>query len=796
MAPEENCIFNMIKIKIGLALWVSSFIEKKELDMQQRNFKNAFKVVLALGVVLLLSFGFTAKSQADTITLEVSEDSWLNSCPGGGIHPHGDPDVNGWKGCEVRVRSYYMYGVYEGSRNFRPLLNFDLSNIPDDQTITSAILRLRFMNAPSYTVGRWYGVYRVIDPNADGDWIESQASFPGRKTIAEWDTKQRNVVNVYPMTDFPSQYIPDPSVPWEINRPDEQNHVSGGGDFIGQNEAMEPYASEQVPQASAGDYMEWDVTELVQEWYDGTYENLGLLIKDSYEMWYQGTWSPAWGDWGESYMTFFDSRHADSQVCINGGYGAMQPPVLEVTYSAGDDYILNLNQFPWYEADNPAEQYSGAAVAKMWLSYLWWDNTVHSEPPEYSETQQWLYDYGHSENYDCNTGLQRLDTQGLWHTIQTLDPAWDPYHYNFGIHNEDTVEEGLDVICHWIAYPAGGGSANPNGFGVDGYPVHVPAAVTTGGNYDNWMAIRGIRTSENPWETDDYDVIGFWVNNPVPSGDIGVNTYKTAQEWVDGYYDPLSVNPDDPSNGKWVSILEPPEHEAEVSIVRSKSRFAKAISALLFTEETVRVNGIEKTVITKKLNEELALDVVQAAVDGVSEELIPYDPEFEEIFNETIAGIPLFVKGKDGRDYYLVPFDTATNVSAQNIKANNINLRSATSDANTLVVVLLDASNGSFKEVSWVDAPVKYLPISLEDALVILSKRLEKERSSLAKPYLGRSIDEDTMVELVHIDASPYYPVWKIQIGSKTYFVNQQGELSIKGGSSNDKPWTKGKLLR
>ena len=506
------------------------------------------------------------------------------------------------------------------------------------------------------------------------------------------------------------------------------------------------------------------------------------------------------------------------------GMGGADPGVYDGTnfypFDIAMGYYLNLNKFPWYQSIAPEQQYSGAAVAKMWLSYLWWDNTVYEEPPEYPETQQWLYDYGHSENYDCNTGLQRLDTQGLWHTIQTLDPAWDPYHYNFGIHNEDTVEEGLDVICHWIAYPAGGGSANPNGFGVDGYPVHVPAAVTTGGNYDNWMAIRGIRTSENPWETDDYGIFGFWVNDPSSSG-IGANRYSTINQWTENYYFNLTnINVDDPGYNKWVSILEPPEHQAEVKLITSKARFKKTIKPVLM-EKVVLVNGIDEMVLVEQIEDKESLDIVQTAIDGVSEELIPYDLEFTKIFANAVAAEPLLVKN-EGDNYYLVPFNIPIDesesmlsaiqhaalqkrkkpIEIQKFEKGNLQLIKLVNEKvvtesvyvdprevdknRTLVVIIVDAQDGSFKEASWIANPMEYLPISLEEALKIVSDNIEGLSNKMGENDKYRKLYErqkssinEAIIELIYIDSNPYYPSWKVTIGSEIYIINQQGELSI-----------------
>ena len=71
------------------------------------------------------------------------------------------------------------------------------------------------------------------------------------------------------------------------------------------------------------------------------------------------------------------------------------------------------------------------------------------------------------------------------------------------------VEDALHRICYWQKLG--------------------PGAVPAYEDYSNWMAIRGIRTNKVPGDYSapyDYNVHGFWVNDPNPSG-IGENSYRT-----------------------------------------------------------------------------------------------------------------------------------------------------------------------------------------------------------------------------------------------------------------------------
>jgi hypothetical protein len=438
-------------------------------------------------------------------------------------------------------------------------------------------------------------------------------------------------------------------------------------------------------------------------------------------------------------------------------------------------YYLDLSEFPWYQSESPAEKYSGPAVARMWLSYLWWDDTLYpGGPPDlcdntkypHSEcTQDQLYGYGHPENYSCNSGLELLDARGLWYTVQYLDPPWNPYHYNFGIYKRDDVNTALNDICHWIAYPAGR---------EEGHPVHVPAAVPTGGDYDNWMAVRGIHTSVNPYENSEYEIYGFWLNDPNPGG-IGANIFTATNQFTEEYFLQMDVNVTDPCDNKWVSILEPPDHYAVARIVRPKARFKKAIVPVMM-EKAVLLDGAENMVLVNKIEEDDSFDVVQTAIDGVSEHLIPIDPLFAETFDKTVPGEPLAVSDDSG-DYYLVPFILPIKeISKEKYEIQSVDMPAwemvpipvdpiQVNEKNTLVVVLVDAEDGSFKETSWVEDPVKYLPVSIKEALKLV---LAQTGPSNTRP----------VIELVHMDSSPYYPAWQIAVGGIVYTVSQDGTVS------------------
>ncbi len=195
------------------------------------------------------------------------------------------------------------------------------------------------------------------------------------------------------------------------------------------------------------------------------------------------------------------------------------------------------------------------------------------------------------------------------------------------------------------------------------------------------------------------------------------------------------------------------------------------------------------------VKDEELLKIIEAAIDGVTEELLPYDAEFADVFAKTTAGNPVFVAAESG-DYYLVPFNTraAELLPVKNVPAgikmsgmNSLKELEHVDEAipikptpikpikveNTLIVVLVDSEDGSFMEASWVADPVKYLPVSKEEAL----KLALSEMDITGKDSL-HSLKSKPTIEIVYRDASPYYPDWKITISDDVYFVGQDGTVS------------------
>ncbi len=443
----------------------------------------------------------------------------------------------------------------------------------------------------------------------------------------------------------------------------------------------------------------------------------------------------------------------------------------EVVNAPGEDdnvdLTLNhycLNYYPSYPFHTWVQaNWSGPAVMEMLIDH-------YRDLPRVPGQAE-LNATGIAHNQDqCNADLSYVDPKGMQWTLNDIlhNTTGGVRYANYGIGSYTAVEGALHYICYWHYLG--------------------PGAAPTYGDYTNWMAIRGIHTSENPKgkSQGSYDIYGFWINDPNPIEGIGENTYKSVDQWTGTYYKNLTdVRDGDSYKGKYVAVCEPPEQpDVDVRLVHSKARFSGIIIADATDEElAVDVDGVplNQVICNRKLDREKENRVVQAAIDSVNGGLIPYDQDFAEAFDGAVADKPMPVKSDTG-DYYLVPFGIEPN--GKSVSA----------------VVIVDSDGGKFKEASWVKEPAKYLPVTAQDALKIVYKEMRgkstvkvlgKANGKFKKiniegadvDAVGVTYDEaekqsrKAYLELVCRDSSPYYPDWKITIGDKTYFVSHDGTV-------------------
>jgi len=249
------------------------------------------------------------------------------------------------------------------------------------------------------------------------------------------------------------------------------------------------------------------------------------------------------------------------------------------------------------------------------------------------------------------------------------------------------------------------------------------------------------------------------VNDPLPGG-IGTNSYKMVDDWISTYYLPIDVE-DDPYNGEYVAIVEPPPSgDCSITLKESNEYWD------LELPEGKRKGGSSSLL---QVSDNM---VIFAAEQGVREQLLPYDDDFAEVFEQTYPGRPMLIKNlvEEKHDYYAVPFNTVSTLHAKKITGYTPPDKDV-----TLVVVLVDATNGRFKEASWVHEPVDYLPLSRSDALDVVFDWLIEH---------GINPDELNMrqikTSLVYRDSTPYYPDWRVIISElgMEFYVGQDGTIT------------------
>ena len=408
----------------------------------------------------------------------------------------------------------------------------------------------------------------------------------------------------------------------------------------------------------------------------------------------------------------------------------------------GGDHNVNLtlnhyclNYYPSYPFHTWGEvNWSGPAAMEMMID--------HYRDPPHVPNQTELNETGIGYNQvPCNANLSFVDPRGMKYTLNKYLHSYNglPYVANYGIGSYDAIEDVLHYMCKWHYLG--------------------PGAAPAYGNYSNWMAVRGIHTDVKPTFTQgSYSIYGFWINDPNPGG-IGENTYKTVDQWSSTYHLNLTdVRDCDGYEGKYVAVCEPPEpDDVTVSLVPSPARFNDEATQVVQAARDLQVQPQQSVTGTDvdDMGAEMTFGaevgdvvaeanrwIVQAAIDGAMEQLVPYDAGFAAVFADVVGTEPMLVKSDATGDYYLVPFASSDE---------------STSDI--LVVVIIDAENGHFKEASWVGEPVKYLPISAKEIRELVDKA-------------------GTSAELVYRGSSPYYPDWKVTVGESVFFVSQDGTLS------------------
>jgi hypothetical protein len=166
-------------------------------------------------------------------------------------------------------------------------VQFALSTLPDDMHVESATFKL-FNHVVEWPTRNYtyFGVKAVTSP-----WDENEVTFATRPTLDD--------TTVY-----------DPQLIQGTN--------TGGG------------YSEAYPDV----WLEWDVTDLVQAWSDGSLENNGLAV----------AWNEDDGETGSLFPRFHSMRYVDDETLwpqLDVVFGDGLPPVDGMKGDVNDDRVVN-----------------------------------------------------------------------------------------------------------------------------------------------------------------------------------------------------------------------------------------------------------------------------------------------------------------------------------------------------------------------------------------------------------------------------------------------------------------------
>jgi hypothetical protein len=194
--------------------------------MKTKNLLPFFPAVFLAIATLAFPLRLTAAAEQTLVFTPDADTRILNTSP-----TDGDGETSKTKG-----KPDGLMGVYRGRD--RCLISFDVSSIPKDAKITSAVLQLT-TNAQraANPKGAPMNLFRITK-----SWDEPSATWTMADSFTSWENP--------------------------------------GGDAVGMDNAQleEPYATNNE---TGGDNIkfDWDVTGLVSEWVSGKFPNHGLMIK-------------------------------------------------------------------------------------------------------------------------------------------------------------------------------------------------------------------------------------------------------------------------------------------------------------------------------------------------------------------------------------------------------------------------------------------------------------------------------------------------------------------------------------
>jgi len=264
---------------------------------------------------------------------------------------------------------------------------------------------------------------------------------------------------------------------------------------------------------------------------------------------------------------------------------------------------------------------------------------------------------------------------------------------------------------------------------VEQYPS--PVLINQGGH---WVDIVGWVTDLEPLSGTNPSLQSITVNDPEPHNVGTVSTFTGAQ-WFSGPWNGAVTYAGTWLN-KYVAVVEPPVHKGRIHVERvgrTGSRFiskARAIKRATQIVSELKPEQQPRHGVFVRHAEPLEPLLVREDAPGGRARRVPY--------------------------YYIVPFGLAGELSERGFRQ----VRGA---------VLLNAYTGALEEISTFGTPITYLREDEALNIVASALRIGRDRLTTAQATLMFAPGDIT-----HIRA---YPFWRIRIGRRTLFVDQQGKL-------------------
>ncbi len=197
-------------------------------EKRRSKMRNATNYIVAGLVVVLLA---CTSALATEVTFQKGIDDYTGSKDAltTSVHPNRNYGADD---------TLYLGGLADSTHTYRGLVSFDVSSIASNQTVNSATLSLYCFNAYADTSFN-YGVYQVLGH----DWGEGDGGDPADTGECSWN------------------HYASPGT-W----------TTAGGDIAATAEDTQAIGAANV-------WVTWDITDLVQDWVDGSTSNYGVLLK-------------------------------------------------------------------------------------------------------------------------------------------------------------------------------------------------------------------------------------------------------------------------------------------------------------------------------------------------------------------------------------------------------------------------------------------------------------------------------------------------------------------------------------